>query len=364
MDFESPKHSVRLSTLNPALRERVEKFDTCNDGELDINEAIQGLITLQKQSNNYKKMIWLLIPVLCMVLAGSFGTTILAINLTKEVKSSTIEGNIPVLKTTNGESISVYNTLEHSHFSDFQAKQSSVMNLLPQFIQIDSLKMKASGLFQTQNATYTLTDFGTFISDVNTGLSFQPFNHLANNKIVQDITNYVNVIKAMEIEARVNATIDMYNSMSKEAVMKLDKELEQNELSIKLQTENNKHISRLSDAELLKKVSDLQAQIAIVEKPCKDLYHRCTRSVFASLTKCRNELNTCLSNTQLYVSYSTQLKDIWGLWKNFCVSNYVPEYYECHVGFCNNRATCVKCVNDFKDYYHDIFRGNCPENGP
>jgi len=52
------------------------------------------------------------------------------------------------------------------------------------------------------------------------------------------------------------------------------------------------------------------------------------------------------------------------LWKNFCVSNYVPEYYECHVGFCNNRATCVKCVNDFKDYYHDIFRGNCPENGP
>jgi hypothetical protein len=85
MTLDKSKHSVRLSVLNPALRERVEKFDTGNDGELDINEAMQGLITLQKQSNNYKKMIWLLIPVLCLVLAGSFGTTILAINLTKEI---------------------------------------------------------------------------------------------------------------------------------------------------------------------------------------------------------------------------------------------------------------------------------------
>jgi hypothetical protein len=364
MSFEKTKQGIRLSVLNPALRERVEKFDTGNDGELDINEAMQGLITLQKQSNNYKKMIWLLIPVLCMVLAGSFGTTLLAINLTKEIKSSTIEGNIPVLKTTNGETISVYNTMEHTHFSDFQDKQSSEMNLLPQFIQIDSLKMKASGVFQFQNATYTLTDFGTFISDVNTGLSFQPFNHLVNNKIVQDITNYVNVIKALEVEARVNATIEMYNSLSKEAVMNLDKELEQNEISIKLQAENNKHLSKLSDAELLKKVSDLQAQIAIVEKPCQDKFYACQRKVFSSFTKCGNELKTCLSNTQLYVSYSTQLKDIWGLWKNFCVYNYIPEHYECHIGFCNNQATCVKCVNDFKEYYNDIFRGNCPENGP
>ena len=59
--LDKPNNTVRLSVLNPALRERVEKFDTGNDGELDINEAIQGLITLQKQSNNYKKMIWLLI---------------------------------------------------------------------------------------------------------------------------------------------------------------------------------------------------------------------------------------------------------------------------------------------------------------
>ena len=59
MNSSNSKQGIRLSVLNSAVRERVEKFDTGNDGELDINEAMQGLITLQKQSNNYKKMIWL-----------------------------------------------------------------------------------------------------------------------------------------------------------------------------------------------------------------------------------------------------------------------------------------------------------------
>lgn len=362
MTLDKSKHSVRLSVLNPALRERVEKFDTGNDGELDINEAMQGLIALQKQSNNYKKMIWMLIPILSLMIAATFGTTILAINLTKDIKSSTIEGNIPVLKTTNGETISVYNTMEHAHFSDFQEKQSSDFNLLPQFIQIDSLKMKASGVFQSQNATYTLTDFGTFISDVNNGLSFQPFNHLANNKIVQDIATYVNVVKAMEIESRVNETIEMYNSMSKEALIRLDAELEQKALSIKLSKENNKHMSKLTDAQLLQKVTELQNKILVVEKPCTDKFHACQRKLFSSFTKCRNELNTCLSNTQLYVSYSTQLKDIWGLYKNFCVANYSPEWNDCHIGFCGDNATCKKCVRDFDVHYNGIFKGNCPDS--
>ena len=105
MTLDKSKHSVRLSVLNPQVRERVEKFDTGNDGELDINEAMQGLIALQKQSNNYKKMIWMLIPILSLMIAATFGTTILAINLTKDIKSSTIEGNIPVLKTYSGHDV-------------------------------------------------------------------------------------------------------------------------------------------------------------------------------------------------------------------------------------------------------------------
>ena len=88
MTLDKSKHSVRLSVLNPQVRERVEKFDTGNDGELDINEAMQGLIALQKQSNNYKKMIWMLIPILSLMIAATFGTTILAINLTKDINQN------------------------------------------------------------------------------------------------------------------------------------------------------------------------------------------------------------------------------------------------------------------------------------
>ncbi len=182
MDFESPKHSVRLSTLNPALRERVEKFDTCNDGELDINEAIQGLITLQKQSNNYKKMIWLLIPVLCMVLAGSFGTTILAINLTKEVKSSTIEGNIPVLKTTNGEyTQSLVDINKQTILSGAKREESAIQMLNNRFGEGTIIKRFCSGdkrdtlkgqdlLVETPKGTFTVQvkPYGTikkFIDD-------------------------------------------------------------------------------------------------------------------------------------------------------------------------------------------------------
>jgi hypothetical protein len=88
MSIEKPSYAVRLDTLNPQVRERVEKFDIGNDGELDINEAMQGLITLQKQSNNYKKMIWMLIPVLSLMVAATFGTTILAINLTKDINQN------------------------------------------------------------------------------------------------------------------------------------------------------------------------------------------------------------------------------------------------------------------------------------
>jgi hypothetical protein len=88
MNSENKRQGVRLSVLNPQVRERVEKFDIGNDGELDINEAMQGLITLQKQSNHYKKMIWMLIPVLSLMVAATFGTTILAINLTKDVRQN------------------------------------------------------------------------------------------------------------------------------------------------------------------------------------------------------------------------------------------------------------------------------------
>ncbi len=110
----SSQKSIRLSVLNPEVRERIQKFDTGNDGELDIMEAIQGLVALQKQSNNYKKTLWFLIPVICLVIAASFGSTILAINLTKDINQN--EG-ILTSKVSNTPIRTVEATSKDSMFS-------------------------------------------------------------------------------------------------------------------------------------------------------------------------------------------------------------------------------------------------------
>ena len=81
------RSGVRLSTLNPQVREKLVKFDTANDGELSIEEAIQGLVTLQKQSNNYKRMLYLIVPLMMIMLACVLGVNILAIQLTKDLQA-------------------------------------------------------------------------------------------------------------------------------------------------------------------------------------------------------------------------------------------------------------------------------------
>lgn len=345
--------SIPLSTLNPVVRERVQKWDVTGDGELDIHEAMSAIITLQKQSNNYKKTLYIIMGVLAITLCCMFGINVLAIQITKDIKSSSIEGNIPVLKTTSGETFSVLNTLEHSQFSDFQEKQSSDLDLMPQFIQIDALKMKASGIFHTENATYTFTDYGTIVSDVNEGLSFHPFSGFVNDKFIQEVTRYVNVVKSLDVQARVNATIQMFESMSKEAMMKLDAELEEKSVSMKLKSENAAQLVRLTDSDLYKKVVDLEAKLKAAEKPCNDAYSKCRKS--SSANKCGNQLKACLSNNQLYVSYQTQLKNIMSQWKSFCIQTYDPwEVVKCSPGQvvqpCD--AVCSKCMKDFdRDFY-------------
>ena len=70
-DSQTLKNRIELSSLNPVVKERIQKFDTKNDGTLDIDEAMEGLVTLQKKSNRYKKMLWFLIPVICLFLLGN-----------------------------------------------------------------------------------------------------------------------------------------------------------------------------------------------------------------------------------------------------------------------------------------------------
>jgi|LakMenEpi03Aug12_release.lakeMendotaPanAssembly.Ray.scaffolds.fasta_scaffold201133_2 VCBS repeat-containing protein len=157
MSFEKSKHSIRLDDLNKEVRERVQKFDTGNDGELDINEAVQGLITLQKQSNNYKKMIWLLIPVLCLVLAGSFGTTILAINLTKDIHQ-----NSGILT-------------------------SKVDNTPIRTVEATSKDLMFSSLFSTDYNQITKLHFGTLTLNVNGIYQYTDQDHTKNVYVNSDM---------------------------------------------------------------------------------------------------------------------------------------------------------------------------------
>lgn len=82
---------IQLEDLNVDLRSKFAKFDVNNDGKLTNENLVQGIITLQKQSDTYKKTLWFFALPLFLVLLGCIlGVSIGAIKLTKDsfVKNS------------------------------------------------------------------------------------------------------------------------------------------------------------------------------------------------------------------------------------------------------------------------------------
>ena len=124
--FETRKssNSISIDSLNPEISKKVSKFNTSNDGELTLEQAIQGLVTLQKQSNNYKKMIWMLIPVLMGLIAATFGTTMLAFKLNQQTQLS---GS--TLTDMNGNTVKVatqYFTESQDSFANFMLSKDAL----------------------------------------------------------------------------------------------------------------------------------------------------------------------------------------------------------------------------------------------
>lgn len=161
--------SIRLSTLNPEIRHKLVKFDTKNDGTLTLEESLQALVTLQKQSNNYKKILYLLIPVLILTLACSFGVNILAINLTKDLQSSSSSSSsttIPVLANKKGEILSTVS------FTDFQ-------NLLDLAMSVD---FEPSSIQQIQFGDLSLQVTGIYLETLDNQNVLNPVtNQMMNN---------------------------------------------------------------------------------------------------------------------------------------------------------------------------------------
>jgi hypothetical protein len=189
MNSENSKQSLRLSVLNPQVRERVQKFDTGNDGELDINEAIQGLIALQKQSNNYKKMIWLLIPILSLMIAATFGTTILAINLTKEINQN---DGILTSKLDNTPIRTVEATSKDLMFSSLFSSDYNKISKL----HFGSVTLNVNGIYQYPEQDNSKTVFvnsdmiflgvnqnGSFMINYNQGFEHNPMAQMTYQTI-------------------------------------------------------------------------------------------------------------------------------------------------------------------------------------
>jgi hypothetical protein len=145
----------------------VEKFDTGDDGELDINEAMQGLIALQKQSNNYKKMIWMLIPVLSLMVAATFGTTILAINLTKDINQN---DGILTSKSDNTPIRTVEATSKDLMFSSLFSNDYNMITKL----HFGSVTLNVNGIYQHTGQDNTKTVY------VNSDMLFLGLNQTGN----------------------------------------------------------------------------------------------------------------------------------------------------------------------------------------
>jgi hypothetical protein len=199
MNSENKKQAIRLSVLNPQVRERVEKFDTGNDGELDINEAMQGLIALQKQSNNYKKMIWMLIPVLSLMVAATFGTTILAINLTKDINQN---DGILTSKVDNTPIRTVEATSKDLMFSSLFSNDYNQITKL----HFGSVILNVNGIYQhtQQDNTKTvyvnsdmlflgLNQTGSYLINYNRGYESNPMAQMMY-QIINDSFSEVSLI--------------------------------------------------------------------------------------------------------------------------------------------------------------------------
>ena len=181
------ENPIQLEQLNVDLRKKLGKFDTSNDGTLSNEELVQAVVTLQKQSDNYKKMMWILIPILFFTLAAVFATTILAIKLTKDTYSS--DGQ---LVDTNGNVIQTGKSKTYDSLGDWVSNND--------FSFFDKLEIPNGGSFRINNVffsndtntKYMDTDLFTLMyHQTNSSFSVYTKPDYLNDIIYQDMINQV-----------------------------------------------------------------------------------------------------------------------------------------------------------------------------
>jgi len=143
-------HSVQLDELNPEISKKLQKFNTSSDGQLSLEEAVQGLITLQKQSNNYKKTLWMMAPVMMLLILATFGTSIASIKLTQQMK---VTGTS--LTDMNGSPIKVSISSARSPLAQTMLSED-VFDMT--YVRFPNSKFKVNYVFVERDTAFSITD--------------------------------------------------------------------------------------------------------------------------------------------------------------------------------------------------------------
>ena len=188
--------SVRLSAINVDLRNKMAKFDTKNEGELSVEDMMHAIVTLQKQSNNYKRLIYLLVPVIFVLVASIFGTTILAINLTKETR---INSDGYLVGTTSNQVISTSKAIEYANFNEWLMSDNSEDLKRLEHIEFINTILPVKSVFVTKNKTTIIFEQMYLVVDRNdNSMNFHLKDLYKNDYIAVEMfdqlqTNFLNM---------------------------------------------------------------------------------------------------------------------------------------------------------------------------
>lgn len=203
------KNSVRLSAMNVDIRSKLSKFDTTNEGELNMEDMMHAIVTLQKQSNNYKRLLYIILPIMVIMIASIFGTTILAINLTKDIKTNS-DGLL--VNANSGNVVSTSQAMKYNLFNEWL--NSGDQNALREIhaLELENMILPVQSVFvNTKNNDTTIItefmyiniNFSSLTFDIVPKKSYQ--DDLYVQEMIQSFKDQVNTYKSkFHIESKFN----------------------------------------------------------------------------------------------------------------------------------------------------------------
>jgi hypothetical protein len=181
--------SIQLDQLNVDIRSKLAKFDVENNGKLSNENLLHACITLQKQSDNYKRILWyLLFPLLLVALASILGVSILANNITKDSFVRNSE-----LTDSSGRTLVTGYSQEYASYKEWILQND--------FSKFDKIDLNGNGFLRVNSAYYSffnntlLLDTNYFLisfNKINSKFSVNPKTLFDSGSLTDTMYNIVN----------------------------------------------------------------------------------------------------------------------------------------------------------------------------